>query len=361
MKAKRKSGWWLVLIGFLFVFPYTKFNNPSWARAQEPSPAAPAVFSFPVFPQVQFGLPLDEPEISMHGSKTTFYARRNRRMHQALDLRAKIGMALYAVESGEIHTFWMGGKNRRSGGYTVALMTPQWIIRYLHTDQKATEARIRALREAALIDGSQPGDPFWVDKDGRLFVSRGVIIGYSGRTGTAAPHLHFQVNPLEGPSVNPLRFYTKACITEINDHPFLYAPASPQLVMERKLKVRVKVDTLITNYGPMEVRLFVDSEPRYQWQVVNFNADFSREIIFEVELPDNQPHSLFVSVADNQYAQNYTRTKVSYLRQWWQDSNNLNQQIAFARAEVRYAGLVEVKKPEEAVKTPPAEEKGKLQ
>lgn len=360
MKAKQRGYGWLVGFGLWLLLPYFCFHNGN-AQAQEPLLAAPAAFTLPVLPQEELSLPIDEPELSMHGSKTTFYARRGRRLHQGLDLKAKVGMALYAAEGGELHSYWMGGKSRRGGGYTIAIITPQWVIRYLHLDPVKTEARLRAMKEAAVIGGSQPGDPFWVDGEGRLFVSRGVIIGYSGRSGRVAPHLHFQVNPLEGPSVNPLRFFTRAYITEINDRSFLYPPQSQIKISERQLKVKVKIDTQITNYGPMEVRLWVDSMPNYQWQAVNFNGVSSQEASFEVEIPDDKPHTLSVSVVDNQYALGYSRSKVSYHRQWWQDSNRPEQQVSFARADVRYAGLVEVKGPVSATKEAQVEERGKVQ
>lgn len=362
MKAKpRGSGWLVAVFLFSWIFSSLLLLNPKNSRAEETLPATPASFTLPLLPQEELGPPLDEPELSMHGAKTTFYARRNRRMHQGLDLKAKVGMALYAAEAGEVHAYWMSAKSRRGGGYTIAVITPQWLLRYLHVDYKLSEARLRAMREAALIDGSQPGDPFWVDGEGRLFVSRGVLIGYSGRTGRVAPHLHFQINPLEGPSVNPLRFYTKTYLAEINDHPLNYPSPSQIKTSERKTKVKVKVENCITNYGPLEVRLFVDSGPSYQWQLVNFNGNSSREAVFEVEISDNQPHTLSVSVVDNQYARSYARSKVSYLRQWWQDSNRLEQQVGFARAEIHYTGQVEVKKVLDPNKETQAETKGKVQ
>lgn len=61
--------------------------------------------------------------------------------------------------------------------------------------------------EAALFEGQVEADRYTVDlyfERGRFPVSRGEVIGYTGRTGTSAPHLHFEIRDENENPLNPL-------------------------------------------------------------------------------------------------------------------------------------------------------------
>ena len=111
------------------------------------------------------------------------------RAHQAVDILAKRGTEVVAVEDGRIEKLF----NSERGGITIYQFDPSqtYIYYYAHLDRYA--------------DGLAEGQA----------VKRGQVIGYVGFTGDAvesAPHLHFGIERLgpdrkwwEGVSINPYR------------------------------------------------------------------------------------------------------------------------------------------------------------
>jgi murein DD-endopeptidase MepM/ murein hydrolase activator NlpD len=120
--------------------------------------------------------------------------RGGKRRHDALDIMAPRGTAVYAVDDGRVAKLFKSA----AGGLTIYQFDPreQHAYYYAHLDAYAK----------GLVEGMK--------------VNRGDIVGYVGSTGNApanAPHLHFTIFRLgpdkkwwRGTAVNPYPYLTEA-------------------------------------------------------------------------------------------------------------------------------------------------------
>jgi murein DD-endopeptidase MepM/ murein hydrolase activator NlpD len=125
--------------------------------------------------------------------RDTFDERRGATKHEALDIMAKRGTPVVAVEDGRIAKLFKSVP----GGITIYQLdsTGDYAYYYAHLDRYADE----------LKEGAQ--------------VRRGEVLGYVGSTGNAAadaPHLHFAIFKLgperkwwRGEAINPYPYFAK--------------------------------------------------------------------------------------------------------------------------------------------------------
>lgn len=144
-----------------------RLGNTAAPAPAPPSSAGVAIDVFPVQGQCWFG--------------DTFQAPRGGgRTHEGVDVIAAKGKLLYAVVSGRISKVYTDSPTAISGNGVRVAQDNGTYFTYLH------------------MDGFGPGIELGVP------VTAGQVIGYVGATGNApTPHLHFEVHPNGGASVNP--------------------------------------------------------------------------------------------------------------------------------------------------------------
>jgi hypothetical protein len=151
---------------------------------------APAA-SEPLWP-----LPLPERQLT-----SNFMEYRAGRFHAGLDLKTRSlsGFPVRAPEEG-----WIGRLRAAPDGYgrAIYLRTASgrtYVFGHLERFADPLRERVRAeqrRRQAWRVDFALP--------EGRLAVRRGQVLGLSGQSGTAGPHLHFEVRNSSQQPLNPL-------------------------------------------------------------------------------------------------------------------------------------------------------------
>ena len=137
---------------------------------------------------------------------STFGEYRPGHVHMGIDIRSRdhkgiavMGLPVYAVEDGYISRIKI-----KAGGYGRALYLTLRDGRtavYAHLDSfiPQLEDYIRELqwkRESFALDITLPAEKF--------IFGRGETIGFSGRSGTKYPHLHFEIRNAAGRALNPM-------------------------------------------------------------------------------------------------------------------------------------------------------------
>ena len=199
----------LVFFAFAYFFPiFFRIQNPPVGNVDNPVTSTPAPTPLPVPSEVVSEAPQEQPNpssdlptdvlmIPVKGVKRselvdTFAAERsNGRIHDAIDIMAPAGTAVFAAADGEIIKFF----DSVAGGTTIYELSAdsKYIFYYAHLQSRADD----------LKEHDQ--------------VKRGRIIGYVGDTGNAGPgnyHLHFAISIPD----DPKRFSGG---TPINPYPLL--------------------------------------------------------------------------------------------------------------------------------------------
>ena len=130
-----------------------------------------------------------------------FGDHRTRRFHTGVDLRTggKIGEKLYSPTDGHVHRI-----RTAYTGYGKALYvkgTDGYIYVMAHLDSFSPE--ITDIVEKAQLDTER----YYVDLSlppDAVPVKKGQVLGRTGRTGTGAPHLHFEKRAPDNKPLNPL-------------------------------------------------------------------------------------------------------------------------------------------------------------
>lgn len=113
--------------------------------------------------------PLDDLRV------TSSFGRRGASMHAGVDLRARSGTAVRAVDDGVVAR---AGTSKRAGKHVVLALDSGWRAGYAHLSRIDVEERERVIA--------------------------GQRIGLSGKTGRASgPHLHFELRAPTGSLVDP--------------------------------------------------------------------------------------------------------------------------------------------------------------
>ncbi len=130
-----------------------------------------------------------------------FADHRSFRFHPGIDIRTdgRTGFKVFACEDGYVYrlytSYWGYGKavylKLDHGGYSL----------YGHLSDFSE--KIGELVEAKQLEKRRYFTDFLLEKD-ELRVKGGELIGYSGQTGSGAPHLHFELRDEENRPVNPL-------------------------------------------------------------------------------------------------------------------------------------------------------------
>ncbi len=131
-----------------------------------------------LFPSFSFDWPLDQPVVINYFGWRKQKRRRNERMHEGVDLRARTGTPIYAAADGKVI---YAGRKLRGYGRMVALgHDDDWSTVYAHLSK--------------------------IDVKLKETVKKGDLIGYSGNTGRSrGPHLHFEIRKGADP-LDPLLF-----------------------------------------------------------------------------------------------------------------------------------------------------------
>lgn len=131
----------------------------------------------------------------------TYGAPRGKRTHEGADIFAPEGTEVYAVDDGRVEYFADDGKGI---GGNVATLHATDTTRYVYSHLHGFAGVARK-------------------------VKAGELIGYVGKTGnakTTPPHLHFEIHPLEGASINPTPALKAARDAQVNPPPAT-PPATP--------------------------------------------------------------------------------------------------------------------------------------
>ncbi|MDP9463297.1 MAG: peptidoglycan DD-metalloendopeptidase family protein [Actinomycetota bacterium] len=137
----------------------------------------------------------------------TYGAPRGGRVHEGVDIIAKAGQSVYAVKNGKLTKQYLNTPGSLSGyGWRLTTADGTYYF-YAHL--------------GAFAPGLSVGDS----------VNAGQIIGQVGMTGDApAPHLHFEVHPGGGPSINPtptVRAVDTCHVAAPSPQPAGAAPSAP--------------------------------------------------------------------------------------------------------------------------------------
>jgi hypothetical protein len=135
------------------------------------------------------------------GVTSSFGEYRAGHVHAGLDIKTwgRVGVPMLAVRDGRVMRVrtspWGYGK-----AVYLALEDGRTAV-YAHLDRFSPEIE-ELVQDRQLQEGSYTVD-IWLDGDA-MPVEEGAVIAYSGMTGTAAPHLHFEMRDRNNAPVNPL-------------------------------------------------------------------------------------------------------------------------------------------------------------
>ncbi len=162
------------------------------------------IWIFSVFMLLSVSLDAEDYIWPLHGERrlsSSFSEFRDGHFHSGIDIRTygRSGYPCLAVGDGDVRRVKI-----RPGGYGKALYLT------LNDGRTAVYAHLRCFNRSIdsllyyhrLTRGSS-----WCDvylEPGRFVFSRGDTVAYSGRSGTIAPHLHFEIRDAAGRPINPL-------------------------------------------------------------------------------------------------------------------------------------------------------------
>ncbi len=132
---------------------------------------------------------------------SVFCDHRNFHFHTGIDIRTygKTGYKVFACKSGWVFrvycSFWGYGK-----GLYLKLDDRRYAV-YGHLSKFAPKIE-RLVREKQIQRKSYKLNLFL--KENQIRVKKGELVGYTGETGTGAPHLHFELRDSENRPLNPL-------------------------------------------------------------------------------------------------------------------------------------------------------------
>lgn len=145
--------------------------------------------------------PLDAPYQGLTGSFGEF---RPGRFHMGIDFRTRAnGLRVVAAKGGYVSRI---GVRKRGFGKVVYLKHPDGTTTvYAHLDR--FEDRVTGI-ESLVRDTQGKRGTKYVEVypgSGRIVVTKGQLIAYSGETGSGRSHLHFELRSGESVAINPLR------------------------------------------------------------------------------------------------------------------------------------------------------------
>ena len=146
--------------------------------------------------------------------------------HNAIGLRASVGKAVYAAESGTVNWVQNWDGHTKTGNQSYGNL-----VRVRHADYNGEwlETYYAHLSRICVSNGEK--------------VTEGQIIGYSGESGNCyGAHLHFEVR-LGGMRVNPLNWLDSdfhCATTEVSKHLGVYNSVSVPVSTEKKQVITVK-------------------------------------------------------------------------------------------------------------------------
>ncbi len=176
------------------------------------------------------------------GVTSSFGEWRPGHVHAGTDVKTwgRIGVPLLAVEDGYIERI-----RTSPWGYGKAVylrLNDGRLAVYGHMDRFTPEV------EDLVVDAQLAGMRYTVDiwpEARTLPVQRGEIVGYSGTTGSSAPHLHFELRDTQNRPVNPLRNGLEIPDTTPPVVQFLlFRPVGPESRVEKDIRVR--------RFGPVD-------------------------------------------------------------------------------------------------------------
>lgn len=123
--------------------------------------------------------------------------------HAGLDIRTKgkSGYRVYAVDDGYVFRTTTSYKGYGKGLYLRLADGRIAVYGHLSAFEKNLDERIRKIQ---MKDKSYRQDLYF--PAGEFPVKKGQVVGYSGSSGSTAPHLHFEIRSAENRPLNPLKF-----------------------------------------------------------------------------------------------------------------------------------------------------------
>ncbi|MFC1628445.1 peptidoglycan DD-metalloendopeptidase family protein [Gemmatimonadota bacterium] len=182
------------------------------------------------------GQSLQWPASVEKGVTSSFGEWRPGHVHAGTDVKTwgRIGVPLLAVEDGYIQRV-----RTSPWGYGKAVylkLDDGRLAVYAHMDRFTPEIE-DLIVDAQLVELHYSVD-IWPEPDVNR-VKRGDIIGYSGTTGSSAPHLHFELRDVQNRPINPLRSGLQVPDTTPPVIQFLiFRPVGPESRVEKDIQVR---------------------------------------------------------------------------------------------------------------------------
>ena len=248
--------------------------------------------------------PVDEA----HVVTSTFGEYRRTHFHGGIDIstRDRIGLKVFAARDGYVARIRVSPVGY---GKILYLRHPDgYMTLYAHLEKFSPPLEARTMAEQQRL-GSYPVD--FACGPGEFPVHKGELIAYSGRSGTASPHLHFElrdgsmnpVNPLLSPNLGILDdippVIMKIAVTPIGEHSLVDAVGTPRIYRARPdgrgnfsvretinvteaagfaIAARDRSDGTWFKHGVFGYSLFIDNQLLYSVRLTTVPADDDQQI-----------------------------------------------------------------------------------